>query len=547
MERLALTRSERRGVATAPPWLPAAERLWDCAWDRIEARPLLWALGAALLTPALYLGYSLVLNLSTQQPLLLAYPLDDSWIHQVFARNLATRGELAFNPGEPSSGSTSLLWTGLLAAGYVLNVPHLAWSYLLGWLCYLATAGLSYLLARALFPGERSPRLYLAALGLSLLEWHLAWATFSGMETLLFTALSVLSLWLWVRRAPAVCLGAALGAATWARPEGVLLAGLLLSARAAGAAIPRICRICRICARAGEPAGMAQGSDESEHTLAAALLSGLAWLAVVAPLAWLNWVLGGAPFPQTVAAKGYAYGPVVTLQTVTTYLAQAAAALLPGPLLLLVPLAVYAAAVRLRERSLPAWPVYAWPVLLLAVYAVRLPAAYHHGRYLMPLVPVLAVLGLDGLRLFVARSTFVVLPKALAGLATALVLVSWLNGAVIYAWDVRFITDLQVKAALWVAAHTRADDLVATHDIGAIGYFGRRRVLDMAGLVTPETVRYLHSHEALLDYVQRENAAVVVKFTRWFPLISERLAGREVARFHYPYITQDDIVIYALR
>lgn len=292
---------------------------------------------------------------------------------------------------------------------------------------------------------------------------------------------------------------------------------------------------------------MPQGSSEGKHILGAALLSGLAWLAAGAPLAWLNWMLGGSPFPQTVAAKGYAYGPVVTLHTVTTYLAQAAAALLPGPLLLLAPLAVYGAAVRLRSRSLPAWPVYAWPVLLLAVYAVRLPAAYHHGRYLMPLVPVLAVLGLDGLQLFVARSTFVVLPKALAGLAAVMVLVTWLNGAVIYAWDVRFITDMQVKAALWLAAHTREDDLVATHDIGAIGYFGRRRVLDMAGLITPETVRYLHSHEALLDYIQRKDAAVVVKFTRWFPLISERLAGREVARFHYPYITQDDMVIYALR
>lgn len=524
-----------------PSWLPAAAWLWDRVWDRMEARPLLWSLVAALLTPALYLGYSLALNLSTEQLLALGYPLDDSWIHQVFARNLATRGELAFNPGEPSSGSTSLLWTGLLAAGYLLNVPHLAWSYLLGWLCYLATAGLSYLLARALFPGAPSPRLYLAALGLALLEWHLAWAMFSGMETLLFTALSVLSLWLWARRAPAVYLGAALGAATWARPEGMLLAGLLLGAQVAGAVVHPG------CVRAGAPAATAADGGVRTSTLGAALWSGLVWLAVVAPLAWLNWSLDGSPFPQTVAAKGYAYGPVVTLQTATTYLAQAAAALLPGPLLLLGPLAVYGAAVRLRERSLPAWPVYAWPVLLLAVYAIRLPAAYHHGRYLMPLVPVLGVLGLDGLRLFVARSAFVVLPKALAGLTTAMALVTWLNGAVIYAWDVRFITDMQVKAALWVAAHTRPGDLVATHDIGAIGYFGQRRVLDMAGLITPATVRYLHSHERLLDYIQRENAAVVVKFTRWFPLISERLAGREVVRFHYPYFTQDDMVIYALR
>ena len=35
------------------------------------------------------------------------FPLDDAWIHQVYARNLGTRGEFAFFPGEPSAGSTS--------------------------------------------------------------------------------------------------------------------------------------------------------------------------------------------------------------------------------------------------------------------------------------------------------------------------------------------------------------------------------------------------------------------------------------------------------
>jgi len=32
---------------------------------------------------------------------------------------------------------------------------------------------------------------------------------------------------------------------------------------------------------------------------------------------------------------------------------------------------------------------------------------------------------------------------------------------------------------------------VATPDIGALGYFGRRRILDLGGLVTPQMVPYL--------------------------------------------------------
>lgn len=35
------------------------------------------------------------------------FPLDDAWIHQTYARNLAQSGQLAYLPGQPSAGSTS--------------------------------------------------------------------------------------------------------------------------------------------------------------------------------------------------------------------------------------------------------------------------------------------------------------------------------------------------------------------------------------------------------------------------------------------------------
>ena len=45
------------------------------------------------------------------------FPLDDSWIHLHFARNLAEGAGFAYNPGVPVAGSTAPLWTLLLAAG----------------------------------------------------------------------------------------------------------------------------------------------------------------------------------------------------------------------------------------------------------------------------------------------------------------------------------------------------------------------------------------------------------------------------------------------
>ena len=60
------------------------------------------------------------------------FPLDDAWIHQTYARNLARSGQLAFVPGVPSAGSTAPLWSFLLSIGYLLGAPYQIWTYGLG-------------------------------------------------------------------------------------------------------------------------------------------------------------------------------------------------------------------------------------------------------------------------------------------------------------------------------------------------------------------------------------------------------------------------------
>ena len=45
----------------------------------------------------------------------------------------------------------------------------------------------------------------------------------------------------------------------------------------------------------------------------------------------------------------------------------------------------------------------------------------------------------------------------------------------------------------WFAEHTASDAVVAAPDIGALGYVSQRRVLDLAGLVTPAMVPILRT------------------------------------------------------
>ena len=117
------------------------------------------------------------------------FPLDDAWIHQTYARNLAERGEWAFLPGEPSAASTSPLYTALLATGYALDVPFFAWSFTLGALTLACAGWVNARLAAMLCPHVRSAPLWTGLF--TVLAWHMIWAATSGMETMLFSLLAL--------------------------------------------------------------------------------------------------------------------------------------------------------------------------------------------------------------------------------------------------------------------------------------------------------------------------------------------------------------------
>ena len=114
-------------------------------------------------------------------------PFDDAWVHAVYARSLARSGTLAFNPGVPSTGATSTLWT-LIAA-----VPHAVTSRvptallgvkLLGLALHLLTA---FVLLRAFTWRGRVGFPALAGCMLAAFHPDLVSASMSGTETPLAT------------------------------------------------------------------------------------------------------------------------------------------------------------------------------------------------------------------------------------------------------------------------------------------------------------------------------------------------------------------------
>jgi arabinofuranosyltransferase len=95
----------------------------------------------------------------------------------------------------------------------------------------------------------------------------------------------------------------------------------------------------------------------------------------------------------------------------------------------------------------------------------------------------------------------------------------WIQGAIRYLRDVQFIETEMVATARWVNANTPPTALIATHDIGALGYFSDRRLLDMAGLVSPGVIPFIRDEARLKAWLDTSGADYLVTFPSWYPAL----------------------------
>lgn len=474
------------------------------------------------------------------------FPLDDSWIHLQFARNLADGQGFSFNPGVPSSGSTAPLWTILLSVPLAAGLSPVLAGKLLGVALVALTAVSGAMLARRLDGSAWCALLAGVAIAISP---RVVWAGLSGMEVPLYMALTTLSLLLYARAseapaAPGVGWAVCAGLAGWARPETLVAGGVLALA------------------------WMLDGARDETGRRARGWWRPLAVLAtiVLAFIAFNLWV-GGRPLPNTFYAKHYGMGTVASLGE--GRLADAAldaarypvnltgeliwwlashggllfGAALPGVLLLLRP-----GAARKRAGLTVLGVLVATPLAkgLVAPQPIML---VHDGRYVLHLL----VLGLVVCAVGVsALSALTGARRTLAALAVAAL--AQIGGATYaamstYAAEVKNINDLQVRTGLWLAAHTAPDARIATNDIGAIAYFSRRVILDTEGLITPDAI-WDKRMWRIDRFLARSRPDVVVIFPAWYPYLAQRGDFlHEVTRIsaHKVIAGGESLVIYRTR
>jgi hypothetical protein len=433
------------------------------------------------------------------------FPLDDSWIHQVYGRSFGTLGEWSFIPGQPSAASTSPLYTVLLAAGYRLGLPYVWYTHTLGALALAGCGLLARRLALYAAPQHAGRALFVALM--VVFTWHHVWAAAAGMELII---LMLLTLWLFLRVAVeaeaerfsarrALIFGVSVGLAALTRPEGMLLGALC------GGALLLI-----------RPRGWL---DVVRFGTIAALACG----AALAPYLVYNVQLTGGLLPDTGEAKFRAARLLYELPLATRIWRALSALMAGGQAVWLVGIVSYVAFALADRRRVTLLLPLAWAAAHILLYAVQLPETYQHGRYFMPALPALVFCGAYGAAQWLhwgrARLLHRVGSRVLAGVGVATTLAYALAlGLRAYNNDVAVIDTEMVKSAVWIRDNVPQDALLAAHDIGAVGYFSQRpALLDVAGLITPEIVPLLGQPEAMWQFLQARGAAYIVGFPPQIP------------------------------
>lgn len=442
------------------------------------------------------------------------FPLDDPWIHLQFAKNIHDYGSFSYYKNEMvTSGSTSPLYTVLLAVGFFIVKNEMILSYVLGIAFLTGAAVVFFFLLRKYFPDHIEYAI--GGTALLLFEPRLKWASLSGMETTVFIALLITVLYFYQTRKTTL-LGIAGGLLLWARPEAVLFLGAIIIDLFYREYIHRRNR--------KEKKRTQHYAFLNKFKKSAIILTGIA-LSYVG----FNLLLSGSIFPNTYAAKIKYY------TTNPQYLKDVFQFFTGGHFVIFSGLAAIGALVVLltlvQRKSTEHMVSLCFSVGLITVYGYQLPFLYQEGRYLMPVLPFFIIIGLVGtynvlywLKKMIpslTRSSIFLITTivVMLVLCTQFVVANW-KKRIDYAETCKYISDRQVKTALWIREHLPEHAVVATHDIGALAYYSNRKIVDMVGLVSPKMIDNIGRLDKLFNFLKEQKTTHVAVLRNWFEVVN---------------------------
>ncbi len=154
----------------------------------------------------------------------LSFIQDDAYISYRYVANFLNGDGLVYNIGERVEGFTNFGWTIYLILLGAAGLDYIFISQITGLLFGIGMVALTYLLALIVFEKNKlyaSMATALVALNFSLAHWSPA-----GLETAAFGFFAMLSVYLFIKRSWWLIFSILM--AVWIRPDGVVMAGLLM-------------------------------------------------------------------------------------------------------------------------------------------------------------------------------------------------------------------------------------------------------------------------------------------------------------------------------
>ncbi len=509
------------------------------------------------------------------------FPLDDTYIHLTYAKNLANTGAWVFNAGESSLGTSSPLWVLILSFPFLIGL-NIYWSVqLIGLFLLCSVACLSAKLIhfdckKSDVDGQTAVFAATFAGLLIALNGNLHWFSLSGMETLLFVLLGLAAVVAWQERGFDSIAGLFCGLLLMTRLPGALLTAVLFIAdlvkgrrpRFSGVLIVLLCltvysglsyktsgRLLPVTARAKRLTYVDGGFSPPKmkryllapSTLFNKLLEGR----VVQPLQRAS---GDTDFrfdrsistTELLVARCIKAG--VTKQEeldsiISAWRAQRAwrplwflwamclyQRFLPQNVILFFLILLSLLLGKFTKNLSSSSVVLTWGIAHIAVYSFLFRTLHHHSRYFANIHVALVIAGVWTI-VCLSENYGRIIMSVLCVLLVFCGIVSIPPWCKLYENNVQHINKVYVPMAYWIKENTPRDARIASFDIGVLGYLSQRYLIDLGGLVDPRVHPYLKDRFCA-PYIKKARASHILYarnmdvdvFTRVSPSLNKKNA-----------------------
>ena len=484
-------------------------------------------IGLTLAGMLVLIGFSIVQRLmlgGNESPELrfLGVPLDDVYIHAQFAKSLSHGFGYSFQSGLPLTADTSPLWVVLLAIGGFLTTRFELVAISISMLAYLALGPGVYRVARDVF-GMAENNARLAGLG-TVLSSRLAWSGMSGMETAFATLLMLLVVEEHIRSRKRNCLRAR---------EGVLL-GIALLVR------PEFMFVALILVLDWMIAASQYHANVSASPIAIMLVAVISAPVFFLPLLTRNSLISHSSVVQ---------GAEISFIPNFAYLWFALKILMSNNVILF---ALLIAGIWFLRQKPQYYLLYIMAFGLPILQSFIAPQFRHHGRYFFEVFPLIILCGTAAWQELELRIPLKnITRKTVVAFIILAGLIETGRWSLIEAESVRNINDQHLAVVGWLQQNMRATDTLAVDDVGAIGYFLNKPVIDLTGLMTPSLWPLQPNQDSVWHMARKMGANLFLIYRRLNPPFYEdhkdSLVLQQEFRVRLPLASAADTVMSIYR